>query len=68
MTTAAFAAPPIEPPRVWREPMILRYPNGGLARFDPRGRFFRAGDVVNGCVLDRFEVEREHIVAVLRPR
>jgi hypothetical protein len=58
----------VEAPRAWRERMLLRYPNGGVARFDPRGRFLRAGDVPNGYVLDRFEVEREHVVAVLRVR
>ena len=41
--------------RVWREPLLLLYPHGMPARFDPRGRFLRAGDLVNGYVLDHFE-------------
>ena len=62
-----WLAPP-EPPTVWREPLVLLYPHGMTARFDPRGRFLRSGDVVNGYLLDHFEVdEREHnVVAVLR--
>jgi hypothetical protein len=61
-------APP-EPPAVWREPLMLLYPHGMTARFDPSGRFLRPGDLVNGYLLDHFEVdEHEHdVVAVLRP-
>jgi hypothetical protein len=55
-----------EPPQVWRGPMLLVYPNGATAQFDPRGRFYRAGDVLNGCVLDRFELDGEVVVAFLR--
>ncbi len=58
-------APP-EPPLTYREPMLLVYPHGMTAQFDPRGRYLRAGDLVNGYVLDRFEVEDEKILAVLR--
>ena len=58
-------APP-EPPRVWREPLLLLYPHGMTARFDPRGRFLRPGDLVNGYLLDHFEVDDVEVVAVLR--
>ena len=64
-TEVAFA-PPKEAPRAWREPMLLVYPNGATARFDPRNRFFRAGDVLNGYVVDRFEVDGEAVLAFLR--
>ena len=57
---------PAEPPSVWREPLLLLYPHGMTARFDPRGRFLRAGDLVNGYLLDHFEVDEYEIVAVLR--
>ena len=57
---------PREPPLTYREPMLLVYPHGMTAQFDPRGRYLRAGDLVNGYVLDRFEVEDEKILAVLR--
>jgi hypothetical protein len=57
---------PLEPPTVWREPLVLRYPHGMTARFDPRGRFLRAGDFVNGYLLDHFEVDEAEVVAVLR--
>jgi len=46
--------------------MQLVYPNGGSAHFDPRDRFFRPGDVLNGYVIDRFEVEGETVLAFLR--
>jgi hypothetical protein len=46
--------------------MLLVYPHGMTAQFDPRGRYLRAGDLVNGYVLDRFEVDGEKILAVLR--
>jgi hypothetical protein len=36
------------------------------ARFDPRGRFLRPGDLVNGYLLDHFEVDDADVVAVLR--
>jgi len=36
------------------------------ARFDPRGRFLRPGDLVNGYLLDHFEVDGYDVVAVLR--
>ena len=65
MTAAVLVAPP-EPPPAWNDPMLLVYPNGGTARFDPRGRFYRAGDVINGYVVDRFELDSDRIVAVLR--
>ena len=54
-----------EAPFVWNDRLVLLYPHGMRAQFDPRGRFLRPGDLVNGYVLDRFEVEREEIVAVL---
>jgi len=57
---------PAEPPSVWREPLLLLYPHGMTARFDPRGRFLRAGDLVNGYLLNHFEVDEYEIVAVLR--
>jgi hypothetical protein len=57
---------PKEPPEVWRDPLLLRYPHGMTARFDPRGRFLRPGDVVNGYLLDHFDVEEQEVVAVLR--
>jgi hypothetical protein len=46
--------------------MLLRYPHGMEAFFVPRGRFVRAGDLVNGYVVDRLEREGETVVAVLR--
>ena len=46
--------------------MLLVYPHGMTAEFDPCGRYFRAGDLVNGYVLDHFEVDGEKILAVLR--
>ena len=58
--------PPAPPPCAYREPMLLVYPHGMAAEFDPRGRYLRPGDLVNGYVLDRFEVEGERILAVLR--
>ncbi|MDX6411245.1 MAG: hypothetical protein QOE91_761 [Gaiellaceae bacterium] len=45
--------------------MLLIYPHGMTAQFDPRGRYLRAGDLVNGYVLDRFEVEENQVRAVL---
>jgi hypothetical protein len=57
-------APP-HPPAAYREPMLLIYPHGMTAQFDPRGRYLRAGDLVNGYVLDRFEVEENQVRAVL---
>ena len=54
------------PPTVWRDRLVLVYPHGMRAAFDPRGRFLRPGDLVNGYVLDRFERELEDVVAVLR--
>jgi len=59
-----IAAP--EAPAVWREPLLLLYPHGVTARFDPRGRFLRPGDLVNGYLLDHFEVDGVAVVAVLR--
>jgi hypothetical protein len=59
-------APPKEAPGAWREPMLLVYPNGATARFDPRDRFVRAGDLLNGYVVDRFEVDGEAVLAFLR--
>jgi hypothetical protein len=59
-------APLLDPPLAWREPMLLVYPNAVTARFDPRDRFFRPGDVLNGYVIDRFEVEGELVLAHLR--
>jgi hypothetical protein len=46
--------------------MLLSYPHGMTAEFDPRGRYLRAGDLVNGYVLDRFELDGEQVVAILR--
>ncbi len=60
-------APPSEPPAACREPMLLVYPTGATAAFDPKGRFLRPGDLVNACVLDRFELDGERVVAYLRP-
>ena len=57
-------APPY-PPSAYREPMLLIYPHGMTAQFDPCGRYLRPGDLVNGYVLDRFEVEDETVRAVL---
>jgi hypothetical protein len=54
------------PPLAYRDPMVLLYPHGMSARFDPCGRYLRAGDFVNGYVLDRFEVEDGVVLAVLR--
>jgi len=62
------SAPLLEPPLAWREPMLLVYPHGGSARFDPRDRFFRPGDVLNGYVIDRFELDGETVLAFLRVR
>jgi hypothetical protein len=59
-------APPKEAPGAWREPLLLVYPNGATARFDPRDRFVRAGDLLNGYVVDRFEVDGEAVLAFLR--
>ena len=55
-----------EPPPVWREPLLLQYPHGMTARFDPRGRFLRPGDLVNGYLIDHFEIDAYDVVAVLR--
>jgi len=48
--------------------MRLVYPNGATAHFDPRNRFFRPGDLLNGYVIDRFECEDEGegVLAFLR--
>jgi hypothetical protein len=51
---------------VWREPLLLQYPHGMTARFDPRGRFLRPGDLVNGYLIDHFEVDSLEVIAVLR--
>jgi hypothetical protein len=59
-------AQPVEVPWAWRDAMRLVYPHGMTAEFDPRGRYFRAGDFVNGYVLDRFELDGEQVVAILR--
>ncbi len=64
----SFAPHEQAPPRAWNERMLLVYPHGMRATFDPRGRFVRAGDLVNGYVVDRFEHEGETVVAVLRYR
>ena len=55
-------------PAAWNEQMLLAYPHGLVARFDPAGRFVKPGDLVNGYVVDHFELdEREDkVVAVLR--
>ena len=53
---------------MWRDPLLLLYPHGMTARFDPRGRFLRAGDLVNGYIVDHFDVDEQDVVAVLRPR
>jgi hypothetical protein len=58
--------PPREAPWTWRDPMLLIYPHGMTAEFDPRGRYLRAGDFVNGYILDRFELDGERVVAILR--
>jgi hypothetical protein len=59
---------PKDAPSVWRDPLLLLYPHGMTARFDPRGRFLRAGDLVNGYVVDHFDVDEQDVVAVLRPQ
>jgi hypothetical protein len=63
--TIHWVAPP-DPPPVWRDPLMLLYPHGMVARFDPHGRFLRPGDLVNGYLLDHFEVDESDVVAVLR--
>jgi hypothetical protein len=55
-----------EVPFTWRDQMLLVYPHGMAAEYDPNGRYLRAGDLVNGYVLDRFELEGERVVAILR--
>ena len=57
-----------ELPRAWNEKMLLAYPHGLVARFDPVGRFVKPGDLVNGYVVDHFELDEraEKVVAVLR--
>ena len=67
MTVASPDVAPAEPPPAWREPMVLVYPHGVTARFDPAGRFFRPGDLLNGYVVDRFEIEGETVLTHLRP-
>ena len=64
--TATLAQATPEPPRAWNERMLVAYPNGGKVPYDPCGRFYRAGDVLNGYVVDRFEVEGDRVVAILR--
>jgi hypothetical protein len=59
-------AEPLEVPWAWRDAMLLVYPHGMTAEFDPRGRYLRAGDLVNGYLLDRFEVDGERVVGILR--
>jgi hypothetical protein len=49
----------------WRERLVLLYPHGMKAFFDPRGRFVKPGDRLNGYVVDRFEVEGDEVVAIL---
>ena len=66
MSLLSWTAPK-EPPAVWRDPLVLAYPHGMTARFDPRGRFLRPGDLVNGYLLDHFDVDEQEVVAVLRP-
>jgi hypothetical protein len=46
--------------------MLVAYPNGGTVPYDPCGRFYRPGDVLNGYVVDRFEVDGDRVIAVLR--
>ena len=62
----AIAPTPVEPPHAWHDRMLLEYPNGGRVAYDPCGRFYRAGDLVNGHVVDRFEIVGDDVVAVLR--
>ena len=58
-----------DPPAAWNDRLVLEYPNGRSASFHPRGRFVRAGAVVNGFVVDHLRLEGEDVVvAVLRPR
>ena len=65
MTATLVQAPP-EPPRAWNERMLVAYPNGGTVPYDPCGRFYRPGDVLNGYVVDRFEVDGDRVIAILR--
>jgi len=67
MSLLSWTAPK-EAPSVWRDPLLLLYPHGMAARFDPRGRFLRAGDLVNGYFVDHFDVDEQDVVAVLRPK
>jgi len=57
-----------EPPHASNETMLLAYPHGLVERFDPAGRFVKPGDIVNGYVVDHFELDESvgAIVAVLR--
>jgi hypothetical protein len=63
---AVVAAASPEPPRAWHDRMLVAYPNGGKVAFDPCGRFYRPGDFLNGYVVDRFELDGERVVAILR--
>jgi hypothetical protein len=56
---------PTQPPPAWNDRMLLAYPNGATVRFDPCGRFYRPGDLLNGCVVDRFELDGDVVVAIL---
>ena len=60
-----IVALPREAPWTWRDAMLLLYPHGMTAEFDPKGRYLRAGDLVNGYVLDRFEFDGERVVGIL---
>jgi hypothetical protein len=64
--TSLIEVVPSEPPAACRDPMRLVYPHGATAIFDPGNRFYRAGDLINGYVLDRFELDDEVVVAILR--
>ena len=58
----------LEAPRAWSQPMLVVYPHGMRAAFDPRGRFFHPGDTLNGYVVDRLEREGDRVLAHLRTR
>jgi hypothetical protein len=67
MSATAEATRELAPPAAWNERMLLVYPHGMRALFEPIGRYFRPGDLINGYVLDHFEVsdDGESVLCVL---